>query len=216
MKTTSYTLFSNKMMGRYLLIFLVLSFPSTLAQTPPNDECEGSLDLNTAPSSYLEGTTVEATPEELNLCGATSASKRGIWYLYQNSSIPEGSTQIVTVSTCTESTDFDTALTLYEGFCEGLQCVSGIDNDSECGTGEGLHTTLSWHAQSGTRYYLLVHGSQVNHTGNFGLQVTTEEPLDTPVAANPGESPSGTRRSNGFKIWMVAAWLVVVVVVAVL
>ena len=168
-----------------LLIVLVVCFLTTIhAQTPPeNDHCEGSLVLN-ADSELLEGSTVDSTPEELNLCGATAASKRGIWYLYQNSSIPQGSTQIVTASTCTDSTDFDTALTVYEGFCEGLNCVHGADDDTECGTGGGQHTTISWHAESGTRYYLLVHGSQVNHTGNFGLKITTEEPLES---VDPGE-----------------------------
>jgi hypothetical protein len=167
-------------------------------QVPPNDLCEEAVDLTEFSSPIgasvddwriLQGSTVDATDEDPNLCGVTAASKRGIWYLYQNSSIPEDSTSIVTVSTCNEATDFDTALTLYEGFCSGLSCVHATDNDLECRTGSDVHTTISWHAERGTRYYLLVHGSRVNNTGSFGLTVTTEEPLPTTDISSDSNTP---------------------------
>ncbi|CAB9526366.1 expressed unknown protein [Seminavis robusta] len=186
------------MMPRSSLLWILLCVVVPLmAQDPPpaNDVCDGAIDLTVLLGNNdevgLEGSTVSATKEEnQNLCGATAASKRGIWYLYKNSSIPEDSSTIVTVSTCHDDTDFDTALTVYEGFCTGLQCVHGVDNDTECSTGSGQHSTLSWHAKTGTRYYLLVHGGHVNHTGKFSLTVTTEEPLAPPSPQTGSDASS--------------------------
>ena len=170
----------------------------TVAQIPPNDICDQALDLSdsslaSASTSseplQFEGSTVEATDDDPNLCGDTSSSKRGVWYLYQNNSIPEGSTAVITVSTCTDITDFDTALTLYQGYCTNLQCINGVDNDPECGIGSNdIHSTIAWHAEPGVRYYILVHGSKINQTGTFGLSLDHDPPLPS---AGDGGNPGG-------------------------
>ena len=198
----------------FVLGMLVVSafFPmTTLAQTPPNDICDNALDFsdNIMASGTSDeiiqygGSTIEATDDDPNLCGDTSASKRGVWYLYQNNSIPEDSTVVVTVSTCTDVTDFDTALTLYQGFCNSLQCINGVDNDPECGLGsEDIHSTISWHAETGTRYYILVHGSKLNHTGTFGISLDHQAPL--PKADNvEGSQESGVETlQHGSFLWV--------------
>jgi len=85
------------------------------------------------------------------------------------------------VSTCTNETNFDTALTVYEGDCSSLKCVDGRDDDLECGTDE--HSTVSWQATGGQQYYILIHGSEQNHTGDFGFVVTESEPLQQDKSA---------------------------------
>lgn len=205
----------------FLGLLVVSLFPLRgIAQTPPNDVCDQALDLrDTSLASgtsdgliQFEGSTVEATDDDPNLCGDTSASKRGIWYLYQNNSIPEGSTVVVTVSTCTDITDFDTALTLYQGFCTSLQCINGVDNDPECGIGsDDIHSTISWHAETGTRYYILVHGSKLNHTGSFGISLDHEPPLPN---AGDGDSLTGGPDSRADTLQRNTVFWVAVVAIA--
>ena len=177
--------------------FAILS----LAESPPNDVCDQAISYNmaTEPSTtgdffvQMQGSTLEATDDQPDLCGDTSASKRGLWYVYQNSSIPRGSSLVVTVSTCTDITDFDTALTLYQGRCGSLQCINGVDNDPECGLGsDDIHSTISWHAETDTSYYILVHGSKRNHTGTFGIYMSHQAPLPPP----PDNDGSGSSKQE--------------------
>ena len=113
-----------------------------------------------------------ATVDALNICGENLVNSPGVWYSYQQSS-----DTIIHVSTCTNQTNFDTALTVYTGDCSSLQCVDGRDDDLECDAGSDEHSTVSWQAAAGQQYYVLVHGSEANHTGDFGLVVTASEPL---------------------------------------
>mmetsp|Transcript_46523 Transcript_46523/g.69260 ORF Transcript_46523/g.69260 Transcript_46523/m.69260 type:complete len:209 (-) Transcript_46523:187-813(-) len=171
---------------------------STHAAVPTiNDQCESAilleaLDASASDGVVIQGSTEEATVDGLNLCGDNFVSSPGVWYLYQAPSSAEvgddASTVVVQVSTCTDETDFDTALTVYSGYCSSLQCVGGKDDDLECGTGIDVHSTISWHAEVGTRYYILVHGSEANHTGNFGLTTTTAAPA-TPAGDDSSAIP---------------------------
>ena len=216
-QTNSMSLLTHGRLQLLWLLQVLLASSANLAavaQAPlENDICEGSIDLTPfavplgSSGTVIQGSTVDSTPEDLDLCGVTAASKSGIWYHYQNSL---DDTIIVTASTCTDQTNFDTALTLYEGGgCDERTCVHGVDNDTECGTGDGEHTTLSWHATSKMRYYLLVHGSLVNHTGDFGLTITTETPLESPPvgdSASQGDKSSQRIFTNAAAVW--AVWVI--------
>ena len=72
-------------------------------------------------------------------------------------------------STCNENTDFDTKILVFEGSdCNSLTCVTHNDDLEDCGTKSGV----SWPAETGKEYYILVHGFwAVNKRGSFGLSI---------------------------------------------
>mmetsp|Transcript_36556 Transcript_36556/g.77108 ORF Transcript_36556/g.77108 Transcript_36556/m.77108 type:complete len:205 (+) Transcript_36556:89-703(+) len=172
--------------GGYIVCF------TCQAETPINDNCEDAIELQPAsPNLELvtEGSTTEATSDGLNLCGENLVLSPGVWYLYPSAE----EKAVVQVSTCGNQTDFDTALTVYSGSCPQLQCVNGKDDDFECGVVDS-HSTIGWHAEANTRYYILVHGSEANHTGNFELTITTDTPATPP--RNDGDGDGASTATN--------------------
>lgn len=182
----------------FLVVASLFAAPSSVdGAVPVNDECENALQL--VPSSdavVVTGSTIDSTVDALNICGENLVNSPGVWYSYQQSS-----DTIIHVSTCTNQTNFDTALTVYTGDCSSLQCVDGRDDDLECDAGNEEHSTISWQAAAGQQYYVLVHGSEANHTGDFGLVVTASEPLT--VTSSSVESWS--------RCWMLLSSFVVLV-----
>ncbi len=59
----------------------------------------------------------------------------------------------LTASTC-DAADFDTKLTVYDGGCGVLGCVTGNDDTIGC---SGFTTEVTWTAD-GTEDLILVHG----------------------------------------------------------
>jgi hypothetical protein len=121
------------------------------------------------------GSTVDAASDGSRICDENLVSSPRVWYLYQTSSTPD---QIVQVSTCTAETHFDTAVTVFSDLCSNLECVDGRDGDQECDVGTEQHSTVSWRATAGERYYIQIHGCQQNNSGDSGLITTDTEPLD--------------------------------------
>ena len=139
-----------------------------------------------------------------------------------------GSTFVAHASTCTGATDFDTAITVYgvtandETPCSNLVCLDGRDDDTECDiiAGEGAtttsssrphFTTVAWQATADTSYYILVHGSEANHTGNFGLSVSLTESLLPTYNQGP---PSATNHWVVQYICWISSWLWILSIVA--
>uniref|UniRef100_A0A7S2UCQ8 Peptidase C-terminal archaeal/bacterial domain-containing protein n=1 Tax=Attheya septentrionalis TaxID=420275 RepID=A0A7S2UCQ8_9STRA len=161
-------------MSRVLFLLLLLfCIEVEVAAVPSNDVCEKAILLNSRVA--LQGSTVDATPNSwVNFCGENFVDSPGIWYVYLTGS----SEKVVQVSTCAPDTNFDTAVTVYVGDdCSSLTCTAGKDNDRECDSGTEQHSTVSWIANAGERYYVLVHGSQSNHTGDFELITSETDPL---------------------------------------
>ena len=176
-------------------------YGTSKAERPINDSCEDAIEIR--PQSLnlgfgVEGSTLEAVSDGLSLCGENIVMSPGIWYLYESSE----EKVVVQASTCADKTDFDTALTVYSGSCPNLKCIDGKDDDFECGLFD-VHSTISWHAEINTRYYILVHGSEANHTGNFELTITT----DTPA---PPSNNSGASMAAGACLSL-APWLSIIV-----
>mmetsp|Transcript_20370 Transcript_20370/g.38588 ORF Transcript_20370/g.38588 Transcript_20370/m.38588 type:complete len:228 (-) Transcript_20370:66-749(-) len=194
-----------------LRLFLILLIPYCWivvhAEPPSNDVCENAIVVgadndttNDSPPSdddvvllleqTIAGSTVEALHDGLNLCGENLITSPGLWYQIVG---PDDADFVAHVSTCTATTTFDTALTVYQvtaaaaddtntnTACARLQCLDGRDDDAECDAGSVQHSTVAWQATAGTSYYVLVHGSEANHTGEFGLRVTLTKPLSTPT-----------------------------------
>jgi len=118
------------------------------------DDCSGAIPI----TGTVSGTTVGATVDpDAPFCGVGPTSP-GVWYKLV------GAGSDITLDLCTD-TSFDTKLTVYEGDCTTLVCVGG--NDDFC----GLQSGLTFTADSGTVYYVLVHGFG-GAAGPFTLTVT--------------------------------------------
>jgi hypothetical protein len=176
-----------------LLLGALCCLPSQ-ADVPANDQCETAIVLSSSSSNQvLFGTTLNSTKDTLNNCGENFVNSPGVWYVVQNYS----ESKVVTISTCSNATNFDTAISVYAGTsCESQNCLGGRNDDGECDV--DTHSTFSWHTTAGENYYVLVHGNQEEDVGDFGLQVTVVEPLQgtnsnnggTPSSANPFLSQS--------------------------
>ena len=133
----------------YAFTVLLTGICSVISQSslPPNDQCENAVFISSTMSNEtksLLGTTVNASLDSPNYCGENFVNSPGVWYVIESTSSPTS----VSVSTCSNTTNFDTAITIYTGeSCESLQCVGGRDNDGECPSSQ--HSTISWTTRPG-------------------------------------------------------------------
>jgi hypothetical protein len=128
--------------------------------------------------TVLYGSTVGATAELVPTCVTTNTpTSGGVWYVLNP---PFGGTY--TINTC--GSFFNTRLRVYSGTCNSLTCVTGNQNFAGCGVGFLTNSQVTFNAQGGTTYYILVHGLQ---EGTFRLHVFCEA-YDCPtLTANVGE-----------------------------
>mmetsp|Transcript_19105 Transcript_19105/g.54250 ORF Transcript_19105/g.54250 Transcript_19105/m.54250 type:complete len:1116 (-) Transcript_19105:109-3456(-) len=174
----------------------------------PRERCQDAtvLDITTSNSTAVLGSIQPSPPLTLppsandfgGKCGdATYGMAPGVWYSVV------GNGQIISATTCDESTNFDTQITVFEGDCfitpdvadQGdvpLQCVTGNDQ-SACGSS----SFVEWQSELGVVYRILVHGYG-SRVGDFALIVSTtftEAPSPSPSSVpseNPTTSPSAT------------------------
>ncbi len=143
---------------------IVLLFVSSgLFAQPANDVCVEAeiVDLVAGLQVTVSGSTAdgaEGDPESA-ACGASTAP--GVWYRL------EGSEQQLRAETCGSS--FDTRLSVYEGSCDQLVCVT--NNDDSC----GLQSAVEWTAKEGSSYFVLVHGFGQS-LGDFTLAISVQGP----------------------------------------
>jgi hypothetical protein len=128
---------------------------------------DASVTLNTItdlPSTCLEDSTGDND--------SVGGSQTGLWYTVT------GGDEVLRVSTCASDTDEDTRISVYRGSCprnrafashSGLECVSA--NDDFC----GQHASVSWYAEKGVNYFILVHTPEMNTAVPFKLRVTYED-----------------------------------------
>ena len=124
-----------------------------------NDACPGA--EGPLRDSAVLGSTVGTQPNETAwVCdGLSRNGNYGVWYWL------EGDENYVIADTCSNETNFDTQISVFEGSsCEQLQCV--VANDDFCGE----QSTVSWRSRTGTNYYILVHG-QNDTQGDFALGI---------------------------------------------
>lgn len=120
---------------------------------PANDLCTGALPI--ACGQTISGTTASATADAVaGTCVTALNTAPGVWYTFAG----DGST--TTLSLCGSS--YDTKIGVFSGSCGALTCVTG--NDDFC----GLQSQVSFTANVGTTYYVLVTGFGTN-SGNFTL-----------------------------------------------
>ena len=150
----------------------------TVDPTPANDLCENAEPL--AVPGMVDGSTVDANPDDWPTCGTSNSGANGVWY----SVIGTGNT--VTANTC-YNPFYDTKLAVFCADCDVFTCVDG--NDDFC----AFQSEVSWCSQAGAEYLVVVSGFG-NDNGPFTL--TT---LDDGVACAASVSclPTGACCADG-------------------
>jgi hypothetical protein len=151
----------------FLMRITTGEFETCEDRSPTNGQCQqsetigiNSLMANEPTSKQLisySGSTIMIENDGTKSCVEGEGNdSRGLWYAF------DGTGNGVLASVCAESTDFPAHISVYTGSCDNLTCVSTtVSGDNNC--------SIKFHATSGQRYMLKVHGSQSNHVGNFNL-----------------------------------------------
>ena len=147
---------ASRFLSRGAGLSLMILAPVVFAQ-PANDICADAemVELVDGLLVTVAGSTANGAgqdPESGN-CGASTSP--GVWYRLT------GIGQQLRAETC--GSGFDTRLSVFEGSCEELACVTNND-DSLC----GLQSVAEWTANQGDSYFVLVHGFG-NSSGDFTL-----------------------------------------------
>ena len=175
---------------------ITLSFSSSDESTNVEDEVTNTTGVTTnattttrriaaeSGSINVQGSTSDASGDwsnGLDACGTVHLNGRGVWYTVR----VDEDTPLV-ASTCTESTWYDTQLSIYRLKNSGsnepssclttdneshqLECVGGNDQSgTRCGN-TGDQSQLTWFATGGTDYWILVHGFH-GSAGKFELLI---------------------------------------------
>jgi hypothetical protein len=150
---------------------------------PVNDTCGGAITVSC--DDVVNGSTADATSENLEICGTGLSSAPGVWYVF------EGNGDDVTFSLCGSS--FDTKIGVFSGACDALVCETG--NDDACGLQSEAVVTAT---EIGTDYYIYVTGFGTE-AGDFTLTVTCTEPEPEPgcgTAVYDNGGPAGNYVAN--------------------
>ncbi|MCG8408388.1 MAG: S8/S53 family peptidase [Phycisphaerales bacterium] len=142
---------------------------------PPHDDCEQAQPV--IPFKPIIDQNVDATDDNAPICQTAGPIGRGLWY------IVTGTGNVMTATTCSPITDFDTMISVYCD-CQNPVCVAGNNDDNagppECDLfGQNLKSTVSWCTVAGQPYFLLVGGFQ-NEAGTFELFID-----DGPTCVDP-------------------------------
>lgn len=157
------------------LIVLSLSIPFvSLAQSPLNDSCATAAFINYEEiiiGSTLESTLADAPINDCTTHPFTSSNAPGLWYRFI------GNGELVSISTCSDTTDFDTYIGLFSGDCQNLVCEEFSDYGFEVGCSNEAY--MQYPASSGQDYYIYISGFD-GQRGIFSLRLSSE-PCDTGV-----------------------------------
>lgn len=171
--------------GQFDLSFKMLLFLSiacfgivgSLNAQPANDDCANAEVLGvpfggvvSASGETLTATTSPGVPACGDGIGITTIP--GVWYQFTGL---QG--RRYEISTCSNSTDYDTEMILMTGTCGNLFCVDGNDADFNCSFSLG-HSVLFVNPTATTQYLVFVTGQGGAQTmfggkqGNFELTIT--------------------------------------------
>lgn len=142
---------------------------------PANDLCAGAININCGQT--IAGSTTSATIDAVGTCVTALGTAPGVWYTFAG----DGSS--TTLSLC--GSGYDTKIGVFSGSCAGLTCVTG--NDDFC----GLQSQVTFTANLGTTYYVLVTGFGTN-SGAFTLARTCVFPCSGTPTAGTISGPAAT------------------------
>ncbi len=153
-----------------------------LGDAPPNDDCSSARVLNCGASAVgtLWGATSDVAAPAL--CGgpggATALDYPGVWWLVRQPGSPGADDRSVWVET--DSVAIDTRLSVFEGGCAQLSCVTANDDIDSSG-----RSRVAWRAVAGVDYFVLVHGGEPAQ-GAFVVRAGCETPAEGDECAGAG------------------------------
>jgi hypothetical protein len=135
-------------------------------QPSPNSKCSGAVGLSPGGENII-GFTNNSIADGVEAC-LSKAESPGLWYSAVGS---DGLTYRADM--CSNSTNFDSEISVYKGSCDGggLQCVTG--NDDAC----GLSSSVQWATENDVVYFIKVH-SRFLDAGHFGLTLQSVVTLE--------------------------------------
>lgn len=133
-------------------------------ERPENDWCSNARSI-LVNGPEVTGTTVNSTRDSYCFRAGADPVGRGVWY------VTTGTGNIMTASTCTSNTTYDSRLAVQRASCEG-SCVSGQEVGAivePCTNPFGR--TVTFYGRFGELYYIYVHGALESTVGEFGLSI---------------------------------------------
>jgi len=147
--------------------------------TPANDNCAGSIPVNTLPFSHSGNTACASADYDYAGCGF--ANSRDVLYTLN---VP--TCQTVQVSLCPTNPSYDTRLQVMAGgACPGNTLIA-CNDDNLCSGSLSLQSTVSFGALANTNYYILVRGFAAGDYGPFDLNITSLGGYVSPNDVCPG------------------------------
>jgi hypothetical protein len=151
------------------------SFVLKVEGTPINDLCDNAIGPLLADGSTKFASTRSATMGPGQFCSKETQLGRGVWFTV----IGDG--RLLTASTCSEFTRFETQITVFQGdtSCNDLECVEEFDYVREfdellnC----GRESIIRFSTVAGLQYYILVSGDGFDELGNFGLTIGADNDI---------------------------------------
>ena len=149
--------------GKALIVAALAIFSMNFAYAQPaNDACSGAIAITCGQT--ITASNAAATNDAVPACGL-SAPRKGVWYTIT------GTGGLITLSTCSATTNFDTQIAVYTGACGALTCVASNDNAGACTNFFGRLSTVSFTSTFGTVYRIMVAG-KLSASGTFTLAAT--------------------------------------------
>jgi hypothetical protein len=141
---------------------------------PSNDLCtmatevipnDGTIIGSTMNASSLVSLTTTFTSNETSCY--YNPNSPGLWYSFN------GTGQGIVISTCSNETTFETAISVSSGSCGRMKCItSAAYSDYSCPSGIASATAVIG-TEIGVEYLIFVHGANENVRGDFGLTVSS-------------------------------------------
>ncbi|WP_203293031.1 GEVED domain-containing protein [Luteirhabdus pelagi] len=135
----------------------VYSFDGTCDAIPPNDDCGSAYAISCGDS--FSGSTADDTDSGGNAAPDEFFTFTG-----------DGEIQIVTLSLCDGSTDYDSLIRVFDD-CDLSNEIAV--NDDSC----GVQSELEFISDGTSTYYIMIEGFG-SGSGNFTLDVTCEDPIE--------------------------------------
>ena len=133
-----------------------------------NDFCAGAFEIQCG-SSIIANNEECVEVDNVPSCASSPVPdpSGGLWYSF------EGTGDLITLTTCSELTTFDTYVSVYQGDCGALTCVAGNDDQSEPFYDDlcieiAFASTLEFISELGVNYLVMVCGAFAE-TGTFEL-----------------------------------------------
>jgi hypothetical protein len=166
--------------------------------TPKNDACSDSVVLSPTSVETVVVSIAGSTPDVIPGCFYNIYEAPGTWYQL------EGNDKVISISSCSPSTNVATAIAVFSGSCEDLLCVSEGVPDYNCP--DRVASRAIFLAEQGTTYFILLQSSD-GYAGDVGLTISEFEGAENDfcqvasnVAIGGGEVVGSTVGASGGSI----------------